>query len=639
MKREDKVFASVLVLVLLVTAGMVTLVPAPARQIGQSGQLASFQTYDQMKNFIAQSSNIGYFRTTAYTATFSSFAPAAAGALEVGVTSAPSFTTTNVQVQGIDEPDFVKTDGTYMYVARGSTVSVIRAYPPQNASLVDTLRFDTEVQGIFISPGRLIVITSGFANGSKLAYVQTTSLQMFDVSDVSAPALIKSISVSGSFIDARLTDGYVYAIFQQPTEFLADGNASVVAPVVVDGKVSEAIQPSSVFYSTSSGVPFSMYTIILSMKVSDGSHTQNAVLTGWGSTVYASNSNVYLAFPDRSVYPLALGVAVGGIRTVPLGAPRLLPFWWGGWGSNTTIFRIAYSNGNTGVAAEGTVPGTILNQFSLDEYNGYLRVATTSNSRLANQSWVQVNNVYVLDQDLKVSGALEGLAPNEKVYSVRFLGEVGYVVTYERIDPLFAISFANPTHPTVLSALVLTGFSDYLHPLGNGYLLGVGKQTLPAPSESGYVLYEGMKLSLFHVSANGTSTEVARVLIGDRGSDSPVSTDHRAFVYLSSTGLVALPILVAQVKDNSSAGGFPSFEYGTPVFQGAYLFNFSAAGGFDPIGRITQVPSSLAVQDAGDYYINRIVVIGGYAYTVSGRAVVATDLLTLTNVGAVKLPQ
>ena len=636
MKREDRVFASVMLLALLTTASVVVLAPAPARTVGSSGKLSSFTTFDQMLNAISRNGQSG-FQNLYRSEVFATFAPSAAHALTDGASTAPSFTTTNIQVQGVDEPDVVKTDGTYMYLVSGRSVSVILAYPPEKAHIVQSLKFDGQVRGVLISPGRLVVIEEGQLNASKWGYVQTASLFLYDVTDVSAPSLMKVISVNGTYVDARLSGGFVYAIVQQPTEQWANGNSTVTPPAVRDGKVTENIPPASVFYSTNSMIPFSMYTIVLSLSVADGSHSQRAILTGWGSTVYASNSNVYLAFPDRMAYPIYFAMPVG-IRAVPAGAPALLPFWWGGWGTNTTIFRIAYSNGTTQVASEGTVPGTILNQFSLDEHNGNLRVATTSNSRMANQTWVRVNNVYVLNQEMSVVGALEGLAPNENIYSVRFLGDAGYVVTYKQIDPLFAISLSDPAHPTVLSSLELTGFSDYLHPLGNGFLLGVGKQTIPAPAEEGYVLYQGMKLSLFHVASSGSSTEVSRIVIGDRGSDSPVSYDHKAFVYDPKTGLVALPIVVAQIDPRAYPGEIPFWAYGTPVWQGAYLFNFSVSGGFHEIGRITQVPEGTPVQEGSEFYINRLAVIGGYLYTLSDMQLLVTDLASLDSVAKVKLP-
>ncbi|MBI3859588.1 MAG: beta-propeller domain-containing protein [Thaumarchaeota archaeon] len=635
MQREERVFASVLVIALLASAAAVILAPTPARTIGRSGQLSSFLTYDQLTISIAKSGTSSYandFRSVTLTSAF----PSAGLALVSGASSAPSFTTTNIQVQGVDEPDIVKTDGTYMYVVSGRTVSIVLAYPPEKAGTVQTLKFDSDVQGILISSGRLVVIGNGLVNYSRYGYVQTADVFLYDVANASEPSLIRHLSVNGTYVDARLNGGYVYAILQQPTEVWSNGTTTVVPATLRDGKTTQTIAPSAVYYSTGSLVPFSMYTIILSLSVTDGSHTQNAVLTGWGSTIYASTTNVYLAFPDRVAYPVYFG-APTGIRAVP-GGISILPFWWGGWGSNTTIFRIAYSDGTTQVASEGTVPGTILNQFSLDENNGYLRVATTSNSMLGNQTWVRVNNVYVLNSEMSVVGSLEGLGPNENIYSARFVGDFGYMVTYERIDPLFTISLSDPAHPAVLNALELTGFSDYLHPLGNGYLLGVGKQTIPAPAEQGYVLYQGMKLSLFHVASDGSSTEVSRVLIGDRGSDSPVSYDHRAFVYDPATGLVALPITVAKVDNSSYQDGAPYWAYGTPVWQGAYLFNFSTGGGFQFIGRITQIANGTSVQDSTDFYVNRIVLIGGYVYTLSNRMLLITDFSTLADIGKVKLP-
>lgn len=353
-------------------------------------------------------------------------------------------------------------------------------------------------------------------------------------------------------------------------------------------------------------------------------------MTGWGSTVYASNSNIYLAFPDFYAYPMM------GVMRPAAGTTFGAPIFWRGFGGNTTVFRIALmGSGQTQVQAEGMIPGTILNQFSIDEHNGYLRVATTSYGQLANQTSVQVNSVYVLDQGMKVVGAVENMAPTERIYSVRFLGDIGYVVTYERIDPLFAISFSDPTHPVILSSLELTGFSDYLQPIGNSLLLGVGKQTIPAPQEQGYVIYLGVKLSLFHVSPDGNSTVVANMTIGDRGSDTPVSSDHHAFVYDAQDGIVAFPILVAKVANGTSSGAtFPS--YGNPVYQGAFFFNVSQTG-VKLIGSVTQVPEGSSIGQSQDFYINRIVIIGDYVYTISNRMVMVSNLSDLSFVGTVEL--
>ncbi len=631
MQRQDRVFAGVLVVTILVMAAVVALSPFPQRQVGQSGILSSFSSYDEMKSYVLQGvgkyqNNVENFAGGVYKATAS---------LALATPSAvPSLTSTNIQVEGVDEPDFVKSDGTYLYVATGNAVSVVLAYPPDKSTVVSRLQYDGQVLGIFISQNRLLVIESGArvveGINRSVSYAQAVYFLLYDDSDTSKISLIKSISVEGTYVDSRLTGGFIYAVVQQPT--YSPENASFAAPTVVDGKVAGAIEPSSVFYSTGSASSFSAYTIILGLNVTDGSHSQTAVLTGWGSTIYSSTSNIYLSFPDRMGYPVKGGVALPAIGVVQRG----IPIFWGGYGGNTTIFRVSFSEGKTQVEAGGMIPGTVLNQFSLDEYQGYLRVATTSYRMLPNQTQVRVNNVYVLNQNIGVVGAVEGLAPKEHIYSVRFLGDVGYVVTFEQIDPLFVISFADPAHPAVLSSLELTGFSDYLHPIGNGYLIGVGKETVPAPQEAGYVLYLGLKFSLFHVYDNGSSVEVAKYLMGDRGSDSLVLSDHKAFVYDADRGIMALPVLVAKTSQTSSGGNL-IFDYGTAVWQGAVLFEVSPQSGFQLIGNVTQIPSGSAVDQNSDYYVSRVVIVGDFVYTVSNKMVMVNSLQDMSLVAEIQL--
>jgi uncharacterized secreted protein with C-terminal beta-propeller domain len=615
-------------LTVLVMAAFTAFAPYPQRRIGLSGSLQSFESYDQMKSYASQ--NKGSYQNGVLT--YAVERGATAGALS-SLFDSTSYTTTNIQVEGVDEADLVKTDGSYLYVASGTTVSVIRAGPLGATALVAKLKFDGTVIGLFIAQDRLVVLETSqrTVNNPYAWYSPVVNFMLYDDTNASAPVLLKTVSLNGTYIDSRLAGGFVYAVVQQPSYVYVSGaNSTFIAPSVTDGSTTTKISPADVYYSPSSTSSYGQYTIILSLSIADGSHTQEAVMTGWGSTVYASNSNIYLAFPDFYAYPLmgvlrqATGVAIGA------------PMFWRGFGGNTTIFRVAMTeSGQTQVQAEGMIPGTVLNQFSIDEYNGYLRVATTSYRQLANQSSVQVNNVYVLDQSMKVVGAVENMAPTERIYSVRFLGDIGYVVTFERIDPLFAISFSDPTHPTILSSLELTGFSDYLHPIGSDFLLGVGKETMPAPREQGFVFYLGVKLTLFHVSSDGGSTVVSSMTIGDRGSETPVSSDHHAFVYDAQNGIVSFPILVAKADNATSGGGmFP--PYGSPVYQGAFFFNVSQTG-IKLIGRVTQVPEGSPIDQSQDFYISRIVIIGDYAYTISNRMVMVSNLSDLSFVGTVGL--
>lgn len=628
MQRRDKGFLSLLMLTVLVLAAFAAIAPYPQRQIGLSGSLLNFESYDQMKSFASQNQDSYQRSIVTYMPEYNIAATSLSSP-----SASTSYTTTNIQVEGVDEADMVKTDGSYLYVASGTTVSVIHAGSLDATALVAKLKFDGTVLGLFVAQGRLVVLETDqqIMNSTYAWYSPVVNFILYDDTNASFPILLNTVSLNGTYVDSRLAGGFVYAVVQQPTYvYVSGGNSSFVAPSITDGKTTTKIDPADVYYNPSSTSSFGQYTIILSLSITDGSHTQEAVMTGWGSTVYASSSNIYLAFPDFYAYPMM------GVMPLATGTVFGTSLFWRGFGGNTTIFRVALTGaGQTQVQAEGMIPGTVLNQFSIDEYSGYLRVATTSYRLLANQTSVQVNNVYVLDQSMKVVGAVENMAPTERIYSVRFLGDIGYVVTYERIDPLFAISFRDPTHPTILSSLELTGFSDYLQPIGNDLLLGVGKQTIPAPEEQGYVLYLGVKISLFHVSPDGNSTVVANMTIGDRGSDTPVSSDHHAFVYDAQDGIVAFPILVAKIDNKtSSETTFPS--YGNPVYQGAFLFNVSQTG-IKLIGCVTQVPQGSPIDQSQDFYINRIVIIGDYVYTISNRMVMASNLSDFSFVGAVKL--
>ena len=239
-----------------------------------------------------------------------------------------------------------------------------------------------------------------------------------------------------------------------------------------------------------------------------------------------------------------------------------------GSGQNTSIFRAAYSNGVVAVQAAGEVPGTILNQFSLDEYNGYFRVATSRFATI-NDVGTTSDDVYVLNENLSLVSSIKNIAPGENIYAVRFDGDQGYVVTFQQVDPLFVISFTNVTHPVIESALRMNGYSDYLQPLPGGYLFGIGKDTVPA-SDGNYWYCLGLKLSLFKVYSNGSSAQISKYLLGDRGTESPVLTDHLAFTFDPTKNITVIPVLLAQVSGNQTNYPSGSPLYGDPVYQGAY---------------------------------------------------------------------
>ncbi len=217
----------------------------------------------------------------------------------------------------------------------------------------------------------------------------------------------------------------------------------------------------------------------------------------------------------------------------------------------TIVHKIAIDDGNLEYKGFGAVPGTVLNQFSMDENGENFRIATTRSQNrtywLRNYNIEDIknqqesyNNLYVLDNDLKISGRLEGLAEGEKIYSVRFMGNRAYMVTFRQTDPLFVIDLQNPKNPKVLGKLKIPGFSNYLHPYDENHLIGIGKDT--KENSFGGVVTSGLKISLFDVSDVANPKEKAKYILGGKGSDSIALRDHKAVLFDKEKNLLVLPV-------------------------------------------------------------------------------------------------
>jgi uncharacterized secreted protein with C-terminal beta-propeller domain len=456
-------------------------------------------------------------------------------------------------------------------------------------------------------------------------------LLLYDTTNLGSPKLMQNVTIPGSYVGARLADGYVYAVVQQPSYvFNGQGNASAVMPVMCKDGVEHRLAPTSVYY-TGNDDQISSYTIISSISMATGKESTVSALTGPSSTIYVSTSNIYVVYtnyPDLfSTHGILGDVYTGG--TVSIQDVQQA--------QDSTVLRATYSGGSVNVAAAGVVPGSILNQFSLDEYDGYFRVATGRFATVGS-SPTRSNDVYVLDMSMKQVSALKNIAPGENIYAVRFVGDTGYVVTFEQIDPLFVISFKDVGSPTVLSALKVSGYSDYLHPLPGGYLIGVGKDAVPS-SMSNVAFYTGLKLSLFRVFGNGTSIQVDKMLIGDRGTDSPVLTDHLAFTYDSTRNVTVIPLTLYKVSGNqTTCSGCPP-PYGDPVWQGVYVIKVTPSG-FHVLGKVSQYPAGQNYGDSpsNSLLVDRSVIIGDYLYTISQGEVMVSALSSFSTVATVQLP-
>lgn len=514
---------------------------------------------------------------------------------------------TNVQVEGVDELDRVKTDGEFIYIAHGSQITIIRAYPPEEMAVVhqisleDLLENDTAVhlEGLFILPDRLIVVSSTaayFDRGGAILELDvwepqtpTTVVSVLAVTSDSEPLLLHSFGMSGTYAASRMTSDHVYIITR---EYIPWTEANVTPSYCVDSNCSP-VDMQDVYYDPDADVATD-YINIMAVDPVEGDSERISIVAGFASTVYMSHENLYIAHAT-GMYQIFL--------------PR--PFGVnGGPGPSTSIFRIGVDGTDLWVAAGGSVRGTLLNQFSLDERESYLRVVTTDHAAGL------VNNVYILDEALRIVGALEGLAPGEQVYSARFLEDALYLVTFKKIDPFFVIDLSTPTTPRVLGYLKIPGFSAYLHPIGDGFILGVGKDTVEAV-EGDFAWFQGLKLSLFDVRDVEYPREIGQIIIGDRGTESLVLWDHKAFLPMLDRGLFSLPVSLAEVNESWYPDGVPPNAHGELVWQGLYVIAVSPDEGFSVHGTVAHTSGEFNPYEQYDRWIWRSLYIGDYLYTVS----------------------
>ncbi|MFC1927244.1 beta-propeller domain-containing protein [Chloroflexota bacterium] len=620
-----RVLAPITAAVLLVVVMGVLAVDRPGPLYLDGGQIGKFDSYDELQEFV--NTNAGYkqpsWRSSGGNAILApggeeSFTPGPPTAAD----SATDYSTTNIQVAGVDEADIVKNDGDYIYIVSGNKTIIVGAYPPEGAQIVSQIELEGTIIGIFINGDRLVLFEQEMpyyfyydepaVKDSSMLYVSPTiSIGVYDISDRANPQLVREVSSDGQYISSRMIGDYVYVVTNEP---VYEENEEVNLPRVSCGGNETEIPATDIYYSNVSDYYY-MYTTIIAVNTqNDGEEpAYETILLGASSTLYVSLNNIYLTFP-------VWGTDILG-REV--------------WDSpRTSIHRIHIEGNSIEYEASGDVPGMVLNQFSMDEYDGHFRVATTT--------WGETtgNHVYILDMDLNTVGSLEDLAPGETIYSARFMGERGYLVTFKQVDPLFVIDLSDPNNPRELGYLKVTGYSDYLHPYDETHIIGIGKETTDAGE---FAWYQGVKISLFDVSDVSNPQEIDKLEIGDRGSDSPVLYDHKAFLFDRSRNLMVMPILVAEVDQSEYPEGVPSWAYGEPVWQGAYVFDISVDDGLQIRGRITHIDDLSELEEGYYYYyspfaVERSLRIDDALYTISQAKIMMNSLEDLAYINEVELP-
>ena len=541
--------------------------------------------------------------------------------------SAEDYSSTNVQVYGVDEADILKNDGKYIYYLRDNALEIISAYPPESMEVLDSFAFDDDqfyADEMYIDGDTAVVI--GISYNYEITkgnyYGGETKMYTLDISDKSDIEEDRVLTFAGYYSDSRKIDDTVYLIMNQYNYYWDEVVAEEALPYYKEGDSEpEALVGCADIKYVPGAISTTDYLMVSAVDIDTSSaDVETEVILGSYGTVYSSTDNLYIAEPRYDYW-----------------------YWYeeSGSGEETYIHKFELNGTDLNYEGVGAVPGSVDDQFSMDEDGDYFRLATTTGGWWSDDG--PENNVYVLDKDLEVVGSVTGLAPGEEIYSARFVGDRLYMVTFEQIDPLFVIDLSTPSSPHVLGKLKIPGVSEYLHPLDEDHIIGFGKETLSEAEleEAGWSWFQGLKLSLFDVSDVNSPREIDKVIIGDRGSSSELLWNHKALLHNVKDGYIAFPALVAEIPDGVKEDLDTAWIYGDYTYQGAYVYGVDTTG-FTLRGKVSHYDTDELGDDFDYYYsygeskdVERVLYIGDYIYSVSDYMVKASTETDVTEVDSV----
>lgn len=611
--------------------------------------------------------------------------------------SASEYSETNNQVQGVDEADFIKNDGQYIYLTLNGKFQIIQAWPPQSAHRVAEVELDGQPRKLFVSGDRALVYVSGEEipkmqhhnpfdwYGSSSAGKECTygydceftgdgremKVYVFDISDRENPQLVRRTSFSGSYLNSRRIGDTVYTVSSFEPGAMA-GITFVPPDLAIQNRwdwdwnyewyntVCQGEEFPQEYLDQFEQLKETNRQIILSTPLDQLlPHVEDTLFTGNGpstQTVALANCESFLVSPTEA-QPGFLGLATMNMKddqplnmSMMMGRPGAVyasasslyvavrqyqskasqwPFSDDQPSEMTVLHKFWLQPAlNTGwYVASGSVKGRILNQFSMDEHDDFLRVATTT-YKVPNPD--THSTVTVLEQhgsDLVPVGLVDNIAPTEDIRSVRFNAEVGHIVTFKKTDPLFVLDLADPYAPVIKGELKIPGYSTYMHVLDDDHLLSIG---FDADDQGSFAWFQGIALQIFDVSDLTDPQLIHKEVIGTRGSTSDATSNHLAFNYFAPKKWLALPMVVCE----DGGGG----SYGDEMtFNGLMVYEADADIGFDYLGGI---PHPTAEGYGGCYnwwtqsnsQVKRSVIMDDWVYSI------ATDEIRVSFIGALDAP-
>ena len=446
--------------------------------------------------------------------------------------SSDDYSKTNIQVENVDEADIVKTNGKYIFYVVSNKIVIVDIQNKAKMEKVAEITFendDFKPSELYIYKDKIIVIgnESGYSTSKSIVretlnsiykkgiYRQNTTAIVYDISYINEPEEERRVKIEGRYVSSRMIDGNIYFVANKSISGydivkhnVEDLDENAYKPAYTDTAVStreKLVDFDRVYYFDN--IETLNYLNLGGFNVNNEKEADVEVLMGAGDTIFCSTENLYVA-KARNVYD----------------ADTRMNF-----GKDTKILKFSLNNGNIEFKAEADIEGGINNQFSMDEQNGYFRIATTV-GKTYNMDNSTSNSLYILDEKLNEVGRLDGIAKGEKIYSVRYAGDRAYVVTFKEIDPLFVIDLSNVRNPKILGELKIPGYSTYLHPYDETHVIGFGYDTKPNSSNTG-VVNDGIKMSMFDITDFNNPKEMFTVKIGDRRTSSTLTHNHKALLF------------------------------------------------------------------------------------------------------------
>ncbi|MFZ4579743.1 MAG: beta-propeller domain-containing protein [Myxococcota bacterium] len=616
-----------------------------------------------------------------------------------GTGGATQASSTNTQVAGVDEADFVKNDNQFIYAVANGKLQILKAWPAAEMTRIAQVPVEGTPKKLYVANDRALVysalgpVATGASytpygawggmsypgnTGTECTYGydcdftgdgQVLKITVFDITDRTQPKVLRETTFSGSYLNSRRIGNMVHTVVVFPevsvpglsfwptqladpwqwcgdqTKFpysdaeleamfatlaaknhtlIGDSTIAQYLPGIKDlrhtagGVVEESglLAGCKGFYLSQEGDGKSLISLV-SMAIDDLGTIGATTVVGKTGAVFASQDALYIAVRHQADQ-------MGG--------------WYyeenSGIQEATTVHKFKFGTGTqTSYVGSGAVKGRILNQFSMDELNGVLRIATTTGhlpspdvySTLATMAPVQIPDGPV---QLGVLGMVDKIAPAEDIRSVRFDGDVGYVVTFKKTDPLFVFDLKDPKAPKLVGELKIPGFSTYMHLLDEHHLLTIGYD---ADDQGSFAWFTGIRLQVIDVTDyNSPKIDFAEV-IGTRGSTSDAATNHLAFTYFAPKHWLGLPITVCE--DSAGGGSYGS----TMSFSGLFVYDVTSGAGFQKLGGLASMPPQTTTQSGAcgnwwtqsNSWVKRSVFMDDFVYAISADAVISAAVADL----------